>query len=713
MIAGAGQMQIARLDLVPAVMVRPVMIAAPAPAAPAATYQNAVDDQQGNAPIFTVSPGAPGTYASSGGKSYVVPAARIAFRANLPRTPDVSFRRDGQGYTLQLTIELVLPAGTDPSATVLLLDGYSVAILPGDNGPPFNFTKVVPLVLSDRGASVIGVLQASAPIDETIGLELLRTKPNATVVVSGQAHYRQVVVRHRPAPVWPGEFGRPEGINPLLRPSLVNRQLLERVTLEPASQPAAVTAPGTQQSSLGYTTTTENLTATITLTNAASCYFPSDLRDNKPIFAAILGDDADVSVWSNETSSGYTRPSPSPDEFNTLPTEFRLAFDSNTGLPSMSVILITKPPAQTGGPASYSVRVRFAIAPLLDGTKLELMRAALRGKYEIPYPKLSIGGYTAATFVPSGLFQNLPGFAADGAGAQQTQIVDAASGFELIMDCSLECYTLLTKMLATLDGISGSVQFTLVTGRDDSNPPVETTTMVSVPVTLSLVGPLGIQPGTQLQSGTVADPAATSVSIAITNPLAVPLAINGVYPTVIASDAQLGVTTSATPLVPTVTTAALAPNGSITVVAQSPDGKPLGAFTALATAYGTTTPTFDPNAVLQHYHELAVTTGISATAHVACYLLKHPDQIPASLAGLIGMQIEVQRDGGQVVSVPLTRDAPESDVQIPYTFGDLLAGLSLDEPTFKYRAKTIFPDRTGDFSAWIDNTGHDVLVVPV
>ena len=295
--------------------------------------------------------------------------------------------------------------------------------------------------------------------------------------------------------------------------------------------------------------------------------------------------------------------------------------------------------------------------------------------------------------------------------ATDAQQVDAGSGFELVWDCSLEFYTLLTKLLSSADGVQGSVEFQLATARTDSTPPVETTNMVSVPLVLSLLGPFAVQPLTKLDQTKPANP--NAISISITNPLAVPLAVDGIFPTLLDSDWQLQVTSSATPLVASDAALKLDSKASYSTIAGSPTGTALPAYTTLAANYGTVTPSFNPPAVLAHYHEIAATTGVEATAHFECYLLKHPDKIPASLSGLIGMQVEIQCGQGPVVELPLTLDTPVSDIQIPYSFDDLLAGLSLSEPTFKYRAKTIFPDHMGPFCDWLLNTGHNVLVTPV
>ena len=146
---------------------------------------------------------------------------------------------------------------------------------------------------------------------------------------------------------------------------------------------------------------------------------------------------------------------------------------------------------------------------------------------------------------------------------------------------------------------------------------------------------------------------------------------------------------------------------------SKPGGGSLATYTSLAVDFGPATPTFDPAVVLNHYQNLVATAGAHASAHFNCYLLKHPEQIPPSFANLIGMQIEVQHGEGVIVNVPLTRDNPMMDAAIPYTFAELLSGASLTQPTFRYRAKSIYPDHAGQFSDWIEQTGGIVEVTPI
>ena len=696
---------------------------------PQGSYQQALTAQQANAPVFGVSISGPGVYAGVDGKSYLVPTARIAYRANLPQTPSISFRTDGRTWTMLMTVELFRPAGTDPSVVPLLMDNYRVQIVPGDGTATFAFTTVTPLDAPADSVDVVGVLMAEGVVDETRALALLSGSPNAYLTVVGTLNYqlqRKEIVRNPgpdpdPGPR-PGPFPLMEKVEPGLGVEdlrLPDNELVASNTHLQDLTPY-FDVPHKHWGGIGgvrIITVVTGMTVDQTLTpgNSVHACFPSSLRDFKPIYAAIMGTGSDGTVWSQETGQGYSRPMASADGYEVLPDAFSLAIDPATGLPSMSVLLVTTPPATPGGVNTYSVRVRLAVAPLLDGARLERIRGAVRRSARIPYATLVIGGYASAVFVPSSMFSSVPGVQGGIVGGTGgSPQIDASNGFELVMDCSLDFYTLLTKLLSTAGGMQGSVQFQIVTAHVDSTPPVDATFLVSIPVCLSFLGPFPVPLTTQIDPEQPVDPADATLTLSITNPLPVPVTITGIFPTLLENDSDLQTITGAAVLAPTQNSLTLDGAATAKIVLNAADGKPLPAYSSLNTTYGTVTPTFDPAAVLGHYHELAGGVGVATTVHFECYLLKHPDQIPSTLANLEGMQIQIQRNGGPTIDVPLSRDVPAADINLSYSFAELLAGLSLDEPTFQYRAASVYvAGPAGPYSDWISNTGRSVLVTPM
>src|SRR6185437_2828226 len=96
-------------------------------------YQQALTAQQASAPALNTLVNGPGVYAGADGKSYLVPGARLAYRANLPRTPDIAFTSDGSSWKVMASIQLFRPAGADANAIPLLMDSYHITIDSGDS----------------------------------------------------------------------------------------------------------------------------------------------------------------------------------------------------------------------------------------------------------------------------------------------------------------------------------------------------------------------------------------------------------------------------------------------------------------------------------------------------------------------------------------------------------------------------------------------------
>ena len=56
-------------------------------------YQQALTTQQAQAPVLTNTVNGPGVYPGADGHLYLVPAVRLTYRANLPRTPEIASPR--------------------------------------------------------------------------------------------------------------------------------------------------------------------------------------------------------------------------------------------------------------------------------------------------------------------------------------------------------------------------------------------------------------------------------------------------------------------------------------------------------------------------------------------------------------------------------------------------------------------------------------------
>src|SRR6185437_5890833 len=307
----------------------------------------------------------------------------------------------------------------------LLMDSYHITIDSGDSTPGFTFATVTPFNPPDSSTDITGLLKAEGPIDETLALTLLRDKPNSRITVTGSLSYRHTYTRTINPPVPPTPPPPPHPAPPQHLPMKVvpHSFAAEHVAAMPLQKEMALSStsfmvapphPITQ-------TITDGITGNQTL-GAIPAHFDPGLMDFKPIYAVIMGSDSDGTVWSQQTGQGYSRPSSGSEAYYMLPDSYRLALDANSGLPAMNLLLVETPPTAPGGDTVFSLRVRFAIAPVLDGGRLEKMRAS----QNILYPQLAIGGYTSASFVLSAIFSELPGFHSSVLAADAAAGVDAA-----------------------------------------------------------------------------------------------------------------------------------------------------------------------------------------------------------------------------------------------------------------------------------------------
>lgn len=165
-------------------------------------------------------------------------------------------------------------------------------------------------------------------------------------------------------------------------------------------------------------------------------------------------------AWVSGTAGLWRRTS-EPGVFHVLPQEYRLAFDRESRLPAMTVLLIN-PPADRPGD-DYRARVRFELVPWFDPVRTAALRVEIAESTGTVFPELVVGGYDSAEFAASALFDGLGGTVL-GAGASPTGV--DGRGFELVLECDRQYYTLLTHDLAPGDGavakMKGQVRFGLV-----------------------------------------------------------------------------------------------------------------------------------------------------------------------------------------------------------------------------------------------------------
>lgn len=692
-------------------------------------YARVVGHQQSATPILTEVPNrVDKVYPATDGKIYFVPQAKIAKRPNRPDQLNIFIDHQADKYTLMVTFDLLHHPAT-LAATALPIDGFTVNLQPSPPGKTIAFTQVQVLPVAEGQTSVLQQLLAQTEVDVNTILAVLQSDANAWFEVRAKTYYRLQPVPPRPSPHPPWKY--------LEIPHASFKTPAEKLETAPAqaAETAGATAvplmlnlasinsaafrvdphlwrrpppPPTDMQTLNVLLATDPK-------DGLKGPFPPTNPANRPIYAKV-----DPSFGSNpdadwvQTNFGFIKDSGVPNHFYILPDSYGLAFDTTLGMPNMSVILRVEG-GPTDGPPVYRVRVRFVVMPRLDATRLQNLRKLLRDEQGIAYADLVIGGYDKAFFTPTHLFDQLGSTVVAGATLPTAQPVDASGAFELVLDCTMEFYTLLTKMLVAPDsgGLEGSVTITLKTPDKSVEVPVhlrlDRTANHPLTIKLATADPVGTP--TSPDASDTPQPMGPSV-VVIDNPSQVEVTVDQVLPTLLVMDehmpyACLAATAVATPLALDLPAGAEA----VKVTLAPPESFPL--WSAVAVDFGNANLKLNPAVVLDRIHQLATSANLASTVRVWSFLLQHPDQIPQSLAGLVGIHVQVQKGSGMPIDVSLVIGAAEQKVQVAFTLADLVAGMSPDQPTFRYRCKNIFA--AGEAATWPDwqtNTGRDLLVFP-
>jgi hypothetical protein len=521
-----------------------------------------------------------------------------------------------------------------------------------------------------------------------------------------------------------------------------NQSGIAQKTLKLATLSQFMLQPGTlqQNASASNSETAQPAQSTLALllsntgNTGLGAYFPKTLSKNRPIYAGVdssFSDNPDA-VWIT-SNLGYFKESAVPNQFYVLPDGYSLSFNIEKSLPDMSVLMTPNPDPNATGSNAYRIRVRFGIAPYLDAGRMRDMRAFLSSHLGVVYPDLVLGGYAGGSFEPTHLFDQLGSTVLSGAagtasatGTSALQSINPAQPFEFILDCTMEFYTLLSKLLVSTDGqgLKGNVHLQLKTDATASAGPTD----VVVPVCLRL-DQVANHP---LNSGLVAMPSsptdATKSSstddedaeqanlnpnqMMITNPSQVTVSVATVITTLLLTEDDLPPVNAAL-AAPTPSSLNLGPNGVVTIDLKAPASIP--AWTSVAVEFDGITVKLDAEKVLNQIHQLASSSSFKTNLNVHCYALAHPESLPAQLSTLIGVHVQVQNNtGSSVQDIYVTREQPNPTVAIGYSLADILNGASLDQPKCQARCRNMTAlGESGNWSEWQTNTGQDLFVAPV
>jgi len=476
----------------------------------------------------------------------------------------------------------------------------------------------------------------------------------------------------------------------------------------------------------------------LALANTASsglgAYFPKTTPKNRPIYAGVdssYGDNPDA-VWVT-SNLGYFKESAVPNQFYILPDGYSLSLNIEKSIPNMTVLMTPNPDPNATGSSAYKIRVSFGIAPWVDASRKRDLRTYLSSQLGIVYPDLVLGGYTGGTFEPTRLFDQL-GSSALGStmgpdGKPIIQSVNPAQPFEFILDCTMEFYTLLSKLLVSNDGqgMKGNVHIQLKTDSTANAAPSD----VVVPVSLRL-DQVANHP---LMSGLVAMPTADAdksddadeatmnpTQMMISNPSQLSVSVESVISTLLFTQDDLPPVNAAV-ATSTPTSLMLGPNGIVTIDLKPPPK--VSAWTSVAVDYDGIAVKLDAARVLNQVHQMASSSSFKTALKLNCYALAHPEFLPPELTNIIGLHVQLQNtsmpapqagetSGAGIQDIYVTRDKPTPTVNIAYSLADVLNGASLDQPKCRFRCRNMTAmGETGNWSEWQENLGQDLFVAPV
>lgn len=435
--------------------------------------------------------------------------------------------------------------------------------------------------------------------------------------------------------------------------------------------------------------------------NRARAFFPPNVRANRPIYQQVAGGGLDLDSdadWIQSPHGGF-KETGVIGQFFVLPDAYGLAFDAARSQPAITVLLVPADPRAGEDSVDYVVRVRLSIVPELDARRLDQLRAWINGQnLDAPYAGLLIGGYEQARFTPSDLFADL-GLTFRG-GNMSERPVDPR-GFELILDCSIEAYTLLTNLLINppQEVPLGVVDLTI---RPDGASTV--TEQRSVNVWLRLHRPVG-------HPLTLEPLVPGAATVTVSNPSDVEVSAEA-RPVMLVADIMNGEIMQAIVAQPQPLTLPPRQRAPLALTPQHP-GEAGTAWNTLALSLWGLRLGLDSQAVLSATHQLASRSNLRSKVRLWSYLLQNPAELQVHFPDVYGVEVQIRRGTGQPVTASLTVTQPDLTVPVGFSLIDLLDGMRPELPTFELRRRNQARAGAGPWTDWETITGREIQIAPV
>jgi hypothetical protein len=471
---------------------------------------------------------------------------------------------------------------------------------------------------------------------------------------------------------------------------------------------------------------------TITFDRGLRAEYPNTTPENRPIYAAVTGDYAQVG-WKN-TAHGWFQPTPIQDTVYTLPHAYRLQVDETTGLPAIQAVLLRKSAAgavtDSLDPKFYTVRLTLKVRPDFDAEQLNALRMLIRAQSAntILFADLVLGGYSGARFIPDPSLAGLGELFA-GASAETRDAINPEEGFTLTYEGNAEFIDLLFQRLKA-NGIEGTVELDLQepggTIRKQPVPVVLTLRqLAAVPLPWTLAAPVATEPAaadpsTPAAPDAAAPDAAASIAdnlpseITLRNPTGVNVTLGNVQTHALQKSPLTGHVEAWYGASPDgAWPRTLAPGASARVQLTMQEEKPLyNAWdVALIDCHAATTADLVLGSIFD-----AATAGVRGwqvaidSPPLAFFDQLTPDD-QAKIRDVVALEVEVRRKGSQVTEeVRLTRQAASGVVLLSRTVADFVTDRSVGRSTFEYRQRAVRLTRADAWTDWREETGSAVSV---
>lgn len=432
-------------------------------------------------------------------------------------------------------------------------------------------------------------------------------------------------------------------------------------------------------------------------TRGVSFGFDRNLEQNRPIYAAVEGEDALGTQWE-DTGFGLVRKASFPNTVYRLPDEIRLAYNPDLGTPHMI------PSLYRDAAGDIRVRVTLRAVPWHDPAQLVRLRDYLRrtSAGALASPSVVAGGYERATLHLRTAFPEQIQMLEGGDGA-----ISIEGGFEMTLDLSLEFYRFLCELLTGPVGVIGEVAVTLETppaaAGGQAQPRVRPVPMrlsfddlASLPIAVKVAQDAPSPRQVQIINGTRAE-----VRVRECVPRLLQYDENSVVPL------EVFEATVATAF--PVTLAADGPPLTLDLTPRAEDADHL--WNAVQLEFIGQELLQAAAQVLDRIHEIAPSGTLAWKIAVDCPLFRQ-EPPPPQFQNLYRAEVEITRAGFAPQRVMLGRGQPEAQVTMQQTLREIVGADSGTLTTFAYRVRNVYFDHQGQWGEPRTEQGGNLVVFP-